>query len=223
MESEFYRSGKSNGEMAPQKINKTESNNGEKMKLQQIKYNKFSIVLMMAIAFIALPVVTSAQALFREALAGEGKKVTIHFCKTDATILNQVDVSRISLLNGAFDGRVGVVDSFDQDAASKIKMLFDVRRNLGLTNDIVIEIPESNTSEWFEVMNYLRRAQASGTRIPVIELFVADSRNPQGYKVIMEDIMVTGYQTGGAESASTDSLALNYTHISFKYTSWDDK
>ena len=203
------------------------------MKLQQKIYNKFSIVLMMAIAFIALPVVAVAQ----------GRTVTIDFCKTDmggihiavgdlnsdALAMNRIPVSRISLLTGAFDGGVGVVNSCDADAASKIRMLFDVRRNLRLTNDIVIEIPKNNTTESFQALNYLRQAQASGTRIPVMKLVVADSRNQQNsgnqqsyIKIELKEVLITSYQTGTA-SVPTDQFSLNFAAIKFEYKPYDDK
>jgi hypothetical protein len=187
----------------------------------------------MAMVFIALPVVAAAQ--------GEGKKGTIDFCKTDKTYsggihiavgdltsdapeINRIYVSRISLLTGTFDGGVGVVNSCDADAASKIRMLFDVRRNLRLTNDIAIEIPENNTPEWFQATNYLRQAQASGTRIPVMKLVVADRRSQQGYlKVELKEVYITSYQTGAAASVPTDQFSLNFGAIKFEYKPNDDK
>src|SRR5687768_2005586 len=185
---------------------KKEKNN---MKLQQIINDKFSILLIMAIVFIALPVVAAAQ--------GEGKKVKIDFCKTDKTYaggirvavgdlnsdaaaLNQIYVSRISLFTGVFDGGVGVVDSCDADAARKIRMLFDVRRNLRLTNDIVIDIPQNNTPEWFQVMNYLRQAQTSGARIPDMNIYIADI-GCADFVIKMKPVYITSYQTGGTADA----------------------
>lgn len=187
------------------------------MKLQQIIRDKFSIVLMMAIVFIALPVAAAAQ----------GRTVTIDFCKTDKTYaggihiavgdltsdapaMNRINVSRISLLTGAFDGGVGVVDSCDPDAASKIKMLFDVRRNLRLTNDIVVSIPENNTPESFQALNYLRHAQASGESISEMELIVVDSRNQQGYKVKLEEVIVSSWQTGASPNASGETFRFSF-------------
>ena len=187
------------------------------MKLQQKIYSKFSILLIMSIVFIALPVVTVAQ----------GKKVTIDFCKTDKTYAggihiavsdltsdappaNRIYVSRISLLTGAFDGGVGVVNSCDPDAASKIKMLFDVRRNLRLTNDIVVSIPENNTPESFQALNYLRHAQASGESISEMELIVVDSRNQQDYKVKLEEVLVSSWQTGASPNASGETFGFSF-------------
>lgn len=202
------------------------------MKLQQKIYNKFSIVMMMATVFTALPVFATAQ--------GEGKKVTIAFCKTDKTYaggthtavgnlnsdgsaLNQIYLSRISLLTGAFDGGVGVVNSCDPDAASKIKMLFEVRSNLRLTNDVVIEILKDNTRESFEMMNYLRQAQTSGTKIPVMELVAGGSGNQEIYLTIeLKDVYITSYQTGTG-AAVADSLSVNFAAIKFEYKPNDDK
>jgi hypothetical protein len=202
------------------------------MKLQQIINDKFSILLIMAIVFIALPVVAAAQ--------GEGRKVTIAFCKTDKTYaggirvavgdlnsdaaaLNQIYLSRISLLTGAFDGGVGVVDSCDPDAASKIKMLFEVRSTLRLTNDVVIDILKDNTRESFEMMNYLRQAQASGTKIPVMELVAGGSGNQEIYLTIeLKDVYITSYQTGTG-ATTVDSLSVNFTAIKFEYKPNNDK
>ena len=133
-------------------------------------------------------------------------------------------MSRVSLLTGAFDGGVGVVGSCEPDAASKIRMLFDVRRNLRLTNDIVIDIAENNTPESFEVLNHLRQAQASGTRIPVMELVVADSRNQQNsgnqqsyLKLELKDVLVTSYQNSRGDAVPTDQFSLNFAKIKFEY------
>ena len=201
------------------------------MKLQQKIYNKFSIVLAMAMVFIALPVTAAAQ--------GEGKKVTIDFCKTDKTYsggihiavgdltsdapaLNQIYVSRISLLTGTFDGGVGVVNSCDADAASKIKMLFEIRRDLRLTNDVVIEIPQNNTPESFEMMDYLRRAQASAAPLPVLQIIV--DHEPYLY-IKLKPVYITSYQTGGSSGdvVPTDQFSLNFGAVKFEYKPYDDK
>ncbi len=200
------------------------------MKLQQKIHNKFSIVLATAIVFIALTVVATAQ----------GKKVTIDFCKTDKTYAggifmaasnlnsdetatNRIDVSRISLLTGAFDGGAGVVDSCDADAASKIKMLFDVRRNLRLTNNIVIEVPENDTPEWFQMTNYLRQAQTSRTPIPVLQIIINEDETR--LEIEMKDVYFTSYQTGGSsgDDVPTNQLSLNFAAIKFEYKPQNDK
>lgn len=120
-----------------------------------------------------------------------GISVAVGDLDSDSLSMNRIDVSRISLLTGSFDGGAGVVDSCDPDAASKIKMLFEVRSNLRLTNDVVIDIPQNNTAEGFETLNYLRGTHASGTRIPVLELFVIDSGSSKGMKITLKDVTVS--------------------------------
>jgi Type VI secretion system effector, Hcp len=200
------------------------------MKLQQIIRDKFSIVLTMAMIFLALPAIAAAQhntGALRNFSGDNTYTGGIFVGNGDpdsGALANRIQVSRISLLTGAFDGGVGVVNSCDADAARKIRMLFDVRSNLRLTNDIAIEIAQNNTLEWFEMMNYLRRAQASGTKIPMMKLTVADGKSqPDSGKfetyleIKMQEVLVSSYQTGGTEIVPTDQFSLNFGAIKFEY------
>lgn len=199
------------------------------MKLQETKCNKFSIVLAMAMIFLALPAIAAAQGggtvtcgFGYAALTVGGVNNTftggIFVATGDVNSSALTQRSRVTSLTVTFNGSHGVVNSCDADAASRARTLFEARKILGLTDPVVIEIPHNNTPEWFQTRNYLQRAQVAGTRIPVMELLIADNQNPQQYfKIEMKDVLVTNWQTSAASGGGrpTEMLTLNFTEIKY--------
>ncbi len=210
------------------------------MDLQKTINDKFSIILTVAIILLALPVIATAQQksevfpvdgnssktadevlnLCSNHNYSGGIRVAVADINFGARTLNSVFVSEISLLNGNFDNEVGVVNSCEPNVVSKIKKLLDVRKHLGLTNDVAFSIPQNDTPEWFQIMNYLRQAHVERIIIPTMKILVSDRRNPQPIEVELENVLVTSYQSGSREELSAngrpgEQMTLNFERIRF--------
>lgn len=70
----------------------------------------------------------------------------------------------------------------------------------------------------------LMGACVNGQLIPMVRMeFVRPGEQDRYYQVIMKNVLVTSYQTGGsAGQTPTESFSLNYEEIKWTYTIWDD-
>jgi type VI secretion system secreted protein Hcp len=79
------------------------------------------------------------------------------------------------------------------------------------------------TSRVSKASPLLAKACANGAHIKKAILFVRKSGGDQQdyYKVVLEDLLVSSYQSGGSAGSSslpTDQFSMNYTKIEFSYS-----
>ena len=75
------------------------------------------------------------------------------------------------------------------------------------------------------------KACATGQHIKKVELFVRkaggnDSESKPFYKVILEDTLISSFQSGGSEGSNAlpvDQFSINYAKIEFNYAVQDEK
>lgn len=114
---------------------------------------------------------------------------------------NAIEVSRITFPNAP--AGLGFIDSRDVNAVSKAGMMIEAQRSGG-TFTLVFNGAAHN----FWKINNLKQIAASGRRIPLMNLVVADSRNQTGLEVKLENCLVSNYSISGAAGGDAHASAL---------------
>lgn len=126
-----------------------------------------------------------------------GIRVAVSDINTAATA-QWVKASRISLPNSPLE--FSYVDSNDPNAENKARALFDAAYRM--RRGVVVTIVEGEMS-------------VSG-KLPAVNFFVNDGADSRVLEVKLQDVLVSGYQTGGGgDAVAVYSVSFNFSKIEY--------
>lgn len=184
------------------------------MKLKQKGLSQLAIILSIALVVLAVPTLTAAQGGTVSSCAANTYTGGTYVAVGD---MNMPQRSRVTSLSVTFNGAVSTVNPCNADTPTRTKILFELKRDLGMSGPVSLELPQSDTTDWLLLSNYLRQAQATNTRIPVLKLFVAGGNGQTPYQIELENVLISSYSISSNPGGTlpVHSISLSFTKITF--------